>query len=136
MKQIFTINKLNIMQKSKYEQYFHCFIACILVPYEFWFSYQQNMVTILISTTFRNGSLLEGRSLLEGLPYITVDTQKCDAYFHLGAYQRKYSIKIQHFNSFFNKQMFFKVINKCQTVILRFAPPLHLCDFSLSGRAF
>ena len=32
-KQIFTINKPNIMKKSKYQQYFHCFVVCILVPY-------------------------------------------------------------------------------------------------------
>ena len=39
MKQIFTINKPNIMKKSKYQQYFYCFIICILVPYTFWCSY-------------------------------------------------------------------------------------------------
>ena len=32
---IFTINKPNIMTKSKYQQYFHCFIVCVLVPYAF-----------------------------------------------------------------------------------------------------
>ena len=32
---IFTINKPNIMKKSRYQQYFHCFIVCILVPYAF-----------------------------------------------------------------------------------------------------
>ena len=26
------------MKKSKYQQYFHCFIVCILGPYAFWFS--------------------------------------------------------------------------------------------------
>ena len=30
MKQIFTINKPHVMKKSKYQQYFHCFIVCIL----------------------------------------------------------------------------------------------------------
>ena len=39
MKQIFTINKANVMKKSKYRQYFHCFIVCILVPYAFWISF-------------------------------------------------------------------------------------------------
>ena len=35
----FTVNKQNIMKKSKYQQYLHCFIVCILFPYAFWFSY-------------------------------------------------------------------------------------------------
>ena len=46
-KQIFTISKPNIMKKSKYQHYFHRFIVCMLVPYAFWFNYQQNMVTVL-----------------------------------------------------------------------------------------
>ena len=29
----FIINKPNIMKKSKYQQYFHCFIACVLGHY-------------------------------------------------------------------------------------------------------
>ena len=33
-----TINKTNIMKKSKYQQYYHCFIVCMLVPYVSWFS--------------------------------------------------------------------------------------------------
>ena len=33
-------------------------------------------------------------------------------------------------NSFFNKKLFFKFINKCQTEILWCAPPSsHVCDF-------
>ena len=36
MKQIFTINKPNIMKKSKYQQYCHCFIVSILVQYASW----------------------------------------------------------------------------------------------------
>ena len=47
-KQIFTINKPNIMKKSKHQQYFHCFIVGILYPYAFWFSFLKNIVTILI----------------------------------------------------------------------------------------
>ena len=38
-RQIFTINKPNIMKKSKYQQHFHCFIVCIPVPYTLSFSY-------------------------------------------------------------------------------------------------
>ena len=65
MKQILTINKPNIMKKSKYQQYSHCFIVCILVPYAFWFSYQANIVTILISDTFRGATLIRGRRLFQ-----------------------------------------------------------------------
>ena len=36
---ILTINKPNMMKKSKYQQYFHGFIICILVPNVFWFRY-------------------------------------------------------------------------------------------------
>ena len=32
---ILAINKPNIMTKYNYQQYFHCFIVCILVPYAF-----------------------------------------------------------------------------------------------------
>ena len=55
--QIFAFSKSNIMKKSKYQQYFHCFIFFfILVSY----------VTILISAVF-------------GGTYFNVDTQRCDA---------------------------------------------------------
>ena len=30
-------NKYN--EKSKYQQYFSCFVVCILLPYAFWFDY-------------------------------------------------------------------------------------------------
>ena len=40
-------------EKSKHQQYFHCFIVSLLVICAFWFSYQQNIVIILISTAFR-----------------------------------------------------------------------------------
>ena len=36
---IFTINKPNIMKKYEYQQYFYCFVACILGSYAFWFSF-------------------------------------------------------------------------------------------------
>ena len=39
MKQFFTIDKPNVMKKSKYQQYLHCFIFCILGPSAFWFSF-------------------------------------------------------------------------------------------------
>ena len=62
---VFPINKPNIMKKSKYQQYFHCFIACILVPYASWLSYQWNMVTILISVAVIGAALVRGRRLFQ-----------------------------------------------------------------------
>ena len=47
------------MKKSKYQQYFQCFIVFILGPYEFWFSFLSNIITIIISAG-------EVRHLLEG----------------------------------------------------------------------
>ena len=71
MKQIFTMNKPNIIKKSKYQQHFHCFIFCILVPYAFWFSYWQDIVTILVSATFRGVALIRGRGLFQcGYPKV------------------------------------------------------------------
>ena len=35
----YAINITDIMKKSEYQRYFHCFIDCRLVPYAFWFSY-------------------------------------------------------------------------------------------------
>ena len=61
---IFAINRLNIMKKSKYQQYFYYFVICILVPYAFWFSYQNNMVTILINTEFKGAVLIRGETTI------------------------------------------------------------------------
>ena len=60
--QNFTINKQSIMKKSKYQHYLYCFIVCIVVPHEIWFSYQQNIISIVTSAAFRGGQgcLLEG----------------------------------------------------------------------------
>ena len=33
-----SINQI-LRKKNKYQQYFHCFIMCMLVPHPFWFSY-------------------------------------------------------------------------------------------------
>ena len=46
-------------KKSKYQQYFHCFIVYVLFSYLFWFSYQWNMVTVLISAEFRGVALIK-----------------------------------------------------------------------------
>ena len=64
--EIFTINKPNVMIKSKHQQYFCCFIVCILISYAFWFSYLQNIVTILIIATFRGAALIREKALIRG----------------------------------------------------------------------
>ena len=53
-----------MMKKSKYQQYFHCFIAYIIVLYAFWFSYKLNIVTILITTAFQGAILIKGELLI------------------------------------------------------------------------
>ena len=76
------------MKKSKYQQYF-CFVVHILVPYAIWFSSQQNVVTIRLSTTFR-GALLRGKRLFQcGYPKVW-HLLEGDAYLRPGAYLRKY----------------------------------------------
>ena len=64
MKQIFTNKKKkkHLMKKSTFQQYFHCFVVGMLVPYAFWFSYQQNIVTILITAAFRCAALIRGEA--------------------------------------------------------------------------
>ena len=52
------------MKKSKHQRYFHCFIICIPGPYAFWFSFQQNIVTILITAVFRTAALIRGEALI------------------------------------------------------------------------
>ena len=64
---IITINKSNIMKK-KYQQYFHCLIACMLVQYPFWFSYQQNIATVLISVIFRGAVRIRGEAFIRRRP--------------------------------------------------------------------
>ena len=88
------------MIKSKYQQCFHCFIACIIVPYTFWFSYQQNIVTILISPAFRSAALIRGEALLRGRHLFQCGYSKVGrlleggAYLRPGAYYRKYGMCI------------------------------------------
>ena len=55
------------MKKSKYQQCFYCFIFSILISYAFWFSYQQNIVTISISAYTNiliNEALIRGETLI------------------------------------------------------------------------
>ena len=65
----FNINFQNIMNNSKYQQYLHCFIVCILFPYAFWFSYQYNIVTnlwqrILRCDTYKMGDAYQREALI------------------------------------------------------------------------
>ena len=60
MNHIFTINKPHAIRKSKYQKYFNCFIVWIAVPCAFWFSFQQNIVTILKSAVFRRHHVVAG----------------------------------------------------------------------------
>ena len=88
---IFTFNKPSLTKKSKDQQYFHCFIVCIVGPYALQFSFQQNVVTCLKSKLERHG-LLEGRRLLEGGAYFSVDAQRCSTFQRSGTYQRRHVI--------------------------------------------
>ena len=52
------------MKKFKYQQYFHCFAVCILVPYAFWFGYWKNILTAVLSAAaFKTVVLITGRGL-------------------------------------------------------------------------
>ena len=66
MKQVFTINKPNIMKKPKYQQYCHFFIDCILIPHASWFSYEWNMITVLMNAAFLGATLIRGEALIRG----------------------------------------------------------------------
>ena len=113
--QIFTISEPNIMKKSKYQQYFHYFIICILGPYAFWFSFQQNIVTILTNAVF-TGAALRGEALIRGRCLFLCGYPKVrrllegGAYLRSGAYQRKhgisplYSQRFDRYNSHFQGQ--------------------------------
>ena len=108
--QFFTINKPSIMKKFRYQQYFHCFIACILCPCTFWFRFQQNIVTILISAVFRSAMLIKdevlikGRCLLQcGYPDVRWLLEG-STYLRPGAYQRKYNYFFKmHFKTAISK---------------------------------
>ena len=52
------------MKKSKYQQYFHCFMAFRVGPCAFWFSFLQIIVTILISAVFRDAALIRREMLI------------------------------------------------------------------------
>ena len=83
-----------MMKKSKYQQNFPCVIVSILVPYAFWFSYQQNVVTIVISAAFRGAALIRGEALIRGTRLFQCGYPKvwrlleASAYFSSGTYHR------------------------------------------------
>ena len=52
------------MKKSKYQEYFHCFIVCILVPDAFWFNHKY-IVTVPVSATLRGVALVKGMRLFQ-----------------------------------------------------------------------
>ena len=90
------------MKRSKQQQYFHCFIVRILVTCAFWFSCQQNKVTILISATFRGAALIRGETLISirrlfqcGYPKVQCLLEG-EAHLSPDAYQRKYGIRKKH----------------------------------------
>ena len=91
--QNFTINKQNIM-KPKYKQYLYCFIICMVVPHAVWFSYQQNIITILTSPTFRGEALVIGRRLFQYGHSKMQCLLEGGAYMRPGVYQRKYGMHI------------------------------------------
>ena len=62
-------------EKSKYQQYFHYFIICILVSYDF-----------SLSADLEARRLLELRRLFEGGAYFNVDTQRRGVYLRPGDY--------------------------------------------------
>ena len=103
------------MEKSKYQKYCHCFIVCILVSYAFWFGYQQNIVTILMSAAFRGATFISEEALIRRKRLFQCGYPKMRLLFRNGAYltpntyQRKYSIYIISNDSSCQKKVFIAV---------------------------
>ena len=113
MKPKFSLS-INQIKKSKF-QYFHYFLVCIVVPYAFWFSYQQNMVSILmVSITFGGAVLIRGWRLFQcGHPKVW-RLLAGRAYLRLSAHQRKYGIrKDTYWFIVFFRQFRFFVVYRC-----------------------
>ena len=72
------------------------FFVCILVPYTFWFSLQQNIVTILIIAVFRGAVLIRGETHIRGSCLFQCEYPKVwrllvgGTYLRHDVYQRKY----------------------------------------------
>ena len=61
---MFTINEPNIMKKkTKFQQYFHCFIICILVPYPVSLATVE-YANYLISAAFEVAALVRAEALI------------------------------------------------------------------------
>ena len=65
---------------SKITCYFHYFSLYILVPYTFWFSYDQIMFRFLKDVSFLGAGLVTGRYLLEGGAYFNLGLKQCYPY--------------------------------------------------------
>ena len=107
----FHYNKPHIMKKSKYQQYFHCFIVCILILCAFWFSFQQNIGTILIGAVLRGAALIRRRCLFQcGYPKVR-RLLEGDTYLSPGVCQGKL-ISLRKYGELFLKNIIFDVIAK------------------------
>ena len=76
------------IEKSKYQQYFHCFIISILVSYAFWVSCYYNIVTALISVAFRAAVLIRGEAIIRGRRLFQCGYPKVGRLLEGGAYLR------------------------------------------------
>ena len=65
-----------------------------LVPNAFWVSYLKNIVTILISATFRGAALISGRQLFQCRCSKARYLLQVSAYLRSGAYWRKHGMLI------------------------------------------
>ena len=88
------------MKKSKYQQYFYFLIVSMLISYAFWFSYQQNIVTILTSVAFRGTVLIRGEALIRGRRLFQCGYSKVRHLLEGGAYLKAYVYQKKYGNYF------------------------------------
>ena len=140
------------MKKSKYQQYFHCFIIYILAPYVFWFSFQQNVfyqniVTILISATLRGVAFIRGEALIRGRCLFQCGYPKvqhlleASAYLGPVAYQMKYGIQLfMRFNGcsnwFSGYLLYISGIFHARKTLLKFSVTILLSIFERMSYVF
>ena len=90
------ISSFKIRMKHKFSLSINHFIVSILVSYAFCFTFQYNIVTILINAIFRGAALLRGEALIRKRHLFQCEyTKVCrflegGTYLWPGAYQRKY----------------------------------------------
>ena len=123
MKHKFSLSKkTNIIKTSNFQQYFHCFVVCILVPYACWFSYQQNIAISPISAGFRGTAFIRGGKLIRGRPLFQCGYSKVrrllegSAYLRPGAYYRTYGIQ-QVFICWIFPQLSLKILSKSHVIL-------------------